>query len=99
MNTGNVIIVNIESRTSKSDTTVKLHPGDHGFITNESTVRYHDLRIISIATLKKWVINKYAIVKDPVSPEVLKIICKGLLKSKFTPNEIKTFYSDITWTI
>ena len=97
--TGNCIVVNIETRQRKSDTTLVLHSGDHPFITHESVVRYKSAHVVSAEKLIELVNLKRAFPKEPCLDSLLDKICAGLLKSPYTPNDVKEFYTNITWKL
>jgi hypothetical protein len=90
---GKAVGVNITSLRSYSETTLVLDKGDHRFITHPSVVNYGlaqilDIRAVHTAIEKK---PKYFVCKshDPCSPELLKKVQDGMLRSKQAPKDIK----------
>jgi hypothetical protein len=84
------VIVNITSWHQRKDQTLILMPGDHDFITRKSVVAYR-----SACLLKEWQVNHVLLSgkeQPPASRNLLLKIGNGLLKSPFTPEDVKQFY-------
>jgi hypothetical protein len=99
VHTNSVIIVCFETAKSHPDRTVILNPGDHPFITHQTFVGYRHARIVSADDLIRYVEYGTAFPRDPCSIELLEKIREGVCRSKFTPNLVKEFYTQITWPI
>ncbi len=99
--TGNVIIVNIETQNSITEKTVILQKGDHPFIIKPTSVRYVDARIISIFDLDKKLEGSRGEIKikEDLDTKILEKICEGMNRSKTLSREVKEFYQNITWQL
>jgi mRNA-degrading endonuclease toxin of MazEF toxin-antitoxin module len=92
---GEVVTVSVTTRRRRSETLVELHPGDHPFIVHDSVIAYSYARIRTVEEIEAAVASGAARLREPVSPEVLERVCKGLVESDFTPNGIRHFYKSI----
>ncbi len=93
--TRNTIIVNVQSiRGNKYDKTVILSPGDHPFIQHPSYINYSLAQIVSLDDLEQKLNNRTAKVISPISSAIFQKICDGILRSRFTPEEVKDLYQD-----
>jgi len=92
---GEVVTVSITTKRRRSETLVELHPGDHPFIIHDSVIAYSYARIRTVEEIEGAVASGAARLREPVSPEVLERVCKGLVESDFTPNGIRQFYKNI----
>lgn len=84
-----VLIINITS-SDKFDETCILTNKDHSFISRKSYVSYRYSNIINADKLKDLVIKTY----EPINQETLDRIVKGLYKSRYTKQKVKTFYTN-----
>lgn len=90
---GKAICVNVTTEQYDSDKTCRLNKGDHSFVTHPSVIYYKDARELDLklvetaitSGIKKFVCKAH----DPCSPEMLKRVQEGLVKSKDTPKGIK----------
>ena len=90
-----VIIVNIESfRSPKQDQTTILEPGVHEFVIRHSYVNYARARLVPIDELEMLIKSGDAKVKSPLDSNTFKKVCDGILKSKFTPYEVRDVYEN-----
>lgn len=80
-----VLIVPINTRTTLSDTTTILQPGDHPFITHESVVTYELMASVYVAQIDDDLIST----KPPFNKATLDKIVDGALKSIDTPKGMK----------
>lgn len=83
-----VLIINITS-SDKFDETCVLTNQDHSFINRKSYVSYRYCNIIHTDKLKELIVKTY----ETINQETLNRIIKGLYKSKYTKQKIKTFYT------
>lgn len=91
----NTIVVNIETYNSKKqDDTTILEPGEHDFIVERSYVNYRRARIRSFDDLEDLVRNGKAKPYSPLKDNLFHKVCEGILKSIFTPYEVKELYLD-----
>ncbi len=84
-----VLIINITS-SDKFDETCILTNKDHLFINRKSYASYRYCNIIHADKLKDLVIRTY----EPINQETLDRIIKGLYKSRYTKQKVKTFYTN-----
>jgi hypothetical protein len=87
--------VNITTVKPSSEQTLILKPGDHRFVKQDSEVYYRDAQILNLAKVDEM-LNKtqylfVCSVHDPCSPELLKRIQDGLLRSKEVKREVKDY--------
>lgn len=93
--TDKTILVHIQSiRSNKIDGTTILKVGDHDFISRDSYVNYRMARIESMESLSKIFAENNFKTKLPMRQDVFERICTGILKSPFTPREVKELYED-----
>lgn len=71
------------------DDSCLLGPGDHPFIDHDSYVDYRFTRLEPVDHLQGLVLEGIFIVKEPCSPELIKRIIQGALKSRRIPREFK----------
>jgi hypothetical protein len=92
---GEVITVNISTRSRLSETLVCVHPDEHPFVRHESIVPYHYAAIRKCADIEKALASGEARSKDAISADLLQRITAGLRESDFTPPEVRYFYEAI----
>jgi len=92
---GEVVTVSVTTKRRHSETLVELHPGDHPFIVHDSVIAYSYARIRTVEEIEIAVASGAARLHEPVSPEVLKRVCDGLIESDFTPYGIRNFYRSL----
>lgn len=93
--TEKTIIVHVQSiRSQKDDQTTILKAGDHDFITHDSYINYRMAQLVSKNSLLKTFSEHKFKAKSPMKKEIFERICNGILKSPFTPNEVKELYED-----
>ena len=94
--TRNTIIVNVQSdRGGRSvDRTVVLHRGDYEFIQHDSYVNYSLAKIVSVDDLEQLLSAGTARMRPAVTQEVFQHIADGILRSPFTPLEVKEMVRD-----
>ena len=88
-------MVNITSRKPhiNQDLTVVLNPGDHPYIAGESVVNYADARFVdNVGLIETSFIMNVGVPQEPCSEALLKLLCKGLLISKHTKEEIIAYF-------
>jgi hypothetical protein len=98
-NTGNFILVGIESLNKRSDKTTILHPGEHSFILRDSALVYRLADVYDIKWLQEKIDTKKASKKEPVSASILKRICDGLVSSPQTRERVREFYLSLSWKL
>jgi len=92
---GEVVTVTVTTRRRKSETLVRLKVGDHPFIKHESVISFFYSRIRSVDDIESAIQSGTATLREPVTPELLKRIRRGLLDSDFTPNGVRHFYRSL----
>lgn len=90
-NSNEVVIVNLTTKRSHSDTTVILNPGDHPFINRETVINYSDAKFVKVENLKKALDMTLAEPHSHFRNDILEIIQKGVLKSPHTPLKVKKY--------
>lgn len=86
-----VVMVNLTTQRSGSDTTVVLNVGEHPFIQHPTAVNYFDARFTPAEPLQQGVDAGFFSDLQCCEPGVLKKIQQGLLASRFTPKRIKNY--------
>lgn len=84
-----VIVVSLTTRRAGSDDTVVLSAGDHPFVKHDTAVNYSDSRRFEKKDLLDRINQKFFEPGQAFPDDMTKIIQLGLLKSRFTPNDIK----------
>ena len=93
--TRNTIIVYVQTvRSTKADRTTILIPGDHEFIKHESHIEYRQAQIFSVEDLDQMILVCTAHQMALMKADALKRICDGIMKSRFTPCEVREMYTD-----
>lgn len=95
---GKQLIVNISRvvSTIEADPACILHVGDHPFIREDSAVMYGLACAVTEQSLVDGLASKEFKAAAPISDEVHKKLCEGLLASRHTPAHIKTYFRQIT---
>jgi len=89
------IIVPVETlRSPKHDRTTVLKPGCHEFITKDSYINYRRAKITPVSDLQQHVDDGDMKVKSPFNEAILQRVCDGILKSQFTPTDVRELYQD-----
>ncbi len=89
------VIVNVSTKRCESDTTVILKPGEHPFIKHDSVINYKDALLSLAAKLEEAVNEGHFEASETFDTTILKRIQDGLLQSKQTPKNIKTYCNKI----
>lgn len=76
-------------RDERHDGTCRLLPGDHPFVRVPSFCCYGHARMTAAAVLTRQVETGQALDRDPLSPELLRRLCDGLVRSRFTPDGLR----------
>ncbi|MDO9027511.1 MAG: hypothetical protein Q7U68_01430 [Candidatus Roizmanbacteria bacterium] len=93
--TRNTIIVYVRTvRSPKVDRTTILNLGDHDFIKHESHIEYRQAQIVSVDDLDQMILEGKAQPMAPMKADAFKRICDGIMKSPFTPYEVREMYND-----
>jgi len=93
--TKNTIIVYAQTlRSPRADRTTVLHPGEHKFIKHDSHIEYRQAKIVSAMDLERMIQEGQARPMDKMGNDVFKRICDGILKSPFTPMEVREMYNN-----
>ncbi|MBI3680798.1 MAG: hypothetical protein HY235_10415 [Acidobacteria bacterium] len=76
-----------------ADTTLILDVGDHTYITKKSVLVYAKAALLDVATIERVISDPKSKTnwqrQDSCSANLLERICKGLIASKYTKNDIK----------
>ncbi|MDZ4290054.1 MAG: hypothetical protein U0984_18960 [Prosthecobacter sp.] len=94
---GECIIVNITTVRKGSVKTLVLNAGDHPWLTHESCVRYDDAMVVTRQQLERA--EKAGLLKwhhVPFPKPIFKAIQDHLMKSPYTPQDVKLKY--LAWT-
>ena len=89
---GDILLVNLTSRTTRSDLTVVLQPGEHPYVIHESVINFADARILEHAWLLERVEAGYFQADEPLTFPVLKRVLDGVLRSSRTAGKIRAYY-------
>lgn len=92
---GEVITVSVTTKRRRSETLVQLHAGDHPFIVHDSVIAYSYSRIRTVEEIDHALATGAAKLREPVTPQLLARVCRGLIDSDFTPNGIRHFYKSV----
>lgn len=76
------------------DPSCVIEPGEHPFITERSFVAYHMARTLPSANLTKCVDGWVYRQKEDISPDLLKRIQDGILKSPEIPRGMRRYFQD-----
>ena len=87
----NVVIVNLTTRRSGSDTTVILNQGDHPFIRHPTVVHYSDARKAPAKALQQIANRPEYDYHDDLEDEILERIKEGLFQSQETKPAIRDY--------
>ena len=85
-----VMMVYISTAKSHRDTTTIIKIGEHPFVTEESWVRYQNIKVLQRLDL----INKISKFYGKVGNELLQRIQKGILRSEFSTKYIQELFRD-----
>ncbi len=88
---GEVAVVSITTRRTKSETLVTLVRGDHPFIQHDSVVAYAYAEISQVSNIENAIQTGKAKLREPVSPALLRRIRAGLMDSDRTPNQVRDY--------
>jgi hypothetical protein len=88
-----VVLVNISTYHGKSfeDSSVILTPGQHPYIQRDSYVAYDYAKKVNVEVMQSLIDRGHATFRDDVDGHIFELIRSGLLKSRRTPVELKTF--------
>jgi len=93
--TKNTVIVYTQTlRSPKADRTTVLHPGEHKFIKRDSHIEYNQAKIVSAMDLERMLQDGRARLMDRMGNDVFTRICDGILKSPFTPMDVREMYNN-----
>ncbi|MBF0538604.1 MAG: hypothetical protein HQL03_10175 [Nitrospirae bacterium] len=70
-------MVNVTRYRDNCDTSCIIKSGEHSFIIHDSIINYGDARLSELSMIEKAVRNDMAILKEPVSAELLARIQNG----------------------
>lgn len=85
-----VLIVNITSVKIKREE-YTLNVGDHEFIKHESYINYSKAETVSVENLKRNLRRGKLKIKETVAMDIVKFICEGLWKSRYSTKQAKSF--------
>ena len=98
---GNVLLISFSTIREERfyDKTCIVEPDEHPFIKKPSFIEYRKARIEKESHLVNCRESTYWFPHEPVSNELFKRICNGVLDSPHTPKRIKDYYrSDVSST-
>ena len=96
----NFVIVGIESaENTHSENQILLHPGEHPFLTKLSSVAYRFAAIMSVEELDFHVKQGTAKRREPMPPEIIARIVKGMKQTRKAPRYVQDYFNDITWPL
>ena len=81
-------------RCPRADRTTVLHPGDHKFFKHDSHIEYRQAKIVSAMDLERLLQEGRARPMDKMENNVFTRICDGILKSPFTPMDVREMYNN-----
>ena len=87
---GTVLLVNLSTLRPDAETTCLLRPGEHGFITRDSYVRYRSARAAKTADLEKLVKAGRLKLHRAASKELLEKVRAGANASPQLAAELKS---------
>lgn len=85
-----VMMVYISTAKSHRDTTTIINVGEHPFLTEESWVRYQNIKVVQRLTLTDKIATSYGKVSDTL----LLRIQKGIQKSKFVAKDKRELFRE-----
>ncbi len=74
-----------------------LHAGDHPFIKHDSFIDYRFTRLEAAAHVEDRVADGTFVAMDDCSPELVRRIISGALKSRRLPREYKKLLEKVLW--
>ncbi|MPM48912.1 hypothetical protein SDC9_95639 [bioreactor metagenome] len=96
----NFVIVGIESaENTHSENLVLLSPGEHPFLTKLSSVSYRFAAIMTIEELDSRIKQGTAKKREPMPPEIVARIVKGMKQTRKAPRYVQEYFNDITWPL
>ena len=84
-----VVTVMLVTSKSYTDPTVILRPGDHSFITVDTSVHYSTARHRRVTRITAAIARKRCDLRESLSRELLEYVQRGLLASPFTVNTFR----------
>ncbi|WP_315747873.1 MULTISPECIES: hypothetical protein [unclassified Bradyrhizobium] len=79
---------------TKFDATCQVAPGEHDFADAKSYAAYYHICQFKSSVLEEQIQKKIIRTNAPVSAELLKRICDGVLASRHTPPIEKKYYQE-----
>jgi hypothetical protein len=96
----NFVIVGIESaENTHSENLILLKPGEHPFLTKLSSVSFRFAAIMTVEELDSRIKQKTAIKKEPMPPEIVDRIAKGMNQTRKAPRYVQDYFNEITWPL
>jgi hypothetical protein len=92
---GRFVIVNFTSLRGSKDQTVSIRSGEHPFVTHNTCVNYRAAEITSIEILESRLLSGEAVMREPVTAGLLRLIFDGFNASEFTKDRVRRFISGI----
>lgn len=83
-----VVTAALVTERSHTDKTCVLSPGDHSFVRHASNVDYGSARFVPQSKIEDWLSSGKADLQANLTPDVLKRVQSGLLRSAHTINAI-----------
>jgi len=88
---GRIVVVNITSRTERTDSTVILNVGDHKRIIHASSVAYDWMDFAATATIAASVRDGDLVPREDMDPYVLEVIQRGACRTRRAARIVKRF--------
>ena len=86
---GKVVIVSVTTERPKSDTMVRLFPGDHPFIDRPSVITYAYSKLMTTAQINALLESGDAKVKELASDRLVERAQLGMLETDRAPEEVQ----------
>lgn len=84
-----LVLVSVTTERAKSDTMVRLVPGDHPFIEHASVITYAYSKLMTSAQIRSLVACGDARPKEPASNRLLERAQLGMLETDRAPEEVQ----------
>lgn len=87
-----IVSLNTFKNNGREDTSCLLFKGDHSFIKQKSYIRYDRAEEIEEVRLLQLKLKGLIVLKEDISPKVLKRIQNGAKKSNALPRKFKKYF-------
>jgi hypothetical protein len=89
MSTARFVIVNFTSLRGSKDQTVSIRSGGHPFVIHDTCVNYRAAELTSVEVLESRLLSAEAVMREPVTADLLKLIFDGFNASEFTKDRVR----------